>query len=117
MRVAQVLIGLVFLGFATVQLNDPDALKWVLAYVLVACNCAAAAAGRPSAVASLVLAAVLTTWATVIAMDDATALSGLSMDGLMHSEVAREIVGLVLGASWGAVTGIHALRRTWRAHG
>jgi hypothetical protein len=114
MRVAQFLAGLVFLGLATLQFGDPDALLWVMIYVLVAANCAAGAAGRTSTVASLVLAAGLITWAAILSMEVSGTLAELSPDGLLRSEVVQELGGLLLAALWCGTTGIIAIRGRWR---
>jgi len=113
MRVAQVLLAMLFLGFATLQFNDPDAIQWIIVYVLVAANCASGAAGKSSIVASLVLTVVLTTWAAVLSMGGSKALSELSYSGLADNEVAREIGGLVLAAAWCGLTAVHAARLGW----
>lgn len=114
MRVAQILLGLVFLGLATLQFDAPDAALWVLIYVLVAANCAAGAAGRTSTVASLVLAAALTTWAAVRSMEITGTLAELTPDGLLQSETIQELGGLLLAALWCGATGIVAIRGRWR---
>ena len=114
MRVAQILLGLGFLGLATLRFGEPDALHWVLMYVLVAANCAAGAAGRTSTVASLVLAAALTTWAAVLSMEVSGTLPELSPDGLLQSDVVQELGGLILAALWCGTTGIIAIRGRWR---
>ena len=113
MRVAQVLLAMLFLGFAGLQFNDPDATQWIIVYVLVAANCAWGAAGKSSTVASLVLTVVLTTWAAVLSMGDSNTLSDLSYSGLAGNEIAREIGGLALAAIWCGVTAVHAARRGW----
>ncbi len=38
-KVIQALLGLVFLSFALLQLNDPDPVRWFLIYFLVAALC------------------------------------------------------------------------------
>ena len=114
MRVAQVLMAMAFLGFATLQFNDPDAVMWIAAYAMVAAQCAAGAANRPSTAGSLLLTVTLTTWATVITINERSALGHLKADDLIHSEVAREIAGLALAAGWCALTAVHATRKRWR---
>ena len=67
---------------------------WIAAYVMVAAQCAAGAANRPSTAGSILLTVMLTTWATVITINERSALGHLKADDLIHSEVAREIAGI-----------------------
>ena len=113
MRVAQVLMAMVFVGFATLQFNDPDAVLWIGAYTMVAVQCAASAARRPSTAASILLTVILITWATVITINEGSSLSHLNVGELPSSEVAREIAGLGVAAGWCALTAAHAARKRW----
>ncbi len=114
MRVAQLLLCPVFLWFAFLQLNDPDAHLWVLAYGLVAATCAAGALRRQSAVACLLLTVVLLTWAAILSMDVSELLVKPEAPSLSDSEEARELTGLLLGAAWCAISGGHAARQRWK---
>ena len=113
MRVAQVLMAMVFVGFATLQFNDPDAMLWAGAYIMVAAQCAASAARRPSIAASILLTVMLITWATVITINEGNTLSHINVSELPSSEIARELAGLGLAAGWCALTAAHATRKRW----
>jgi|GEM_PF-4868866 len=114
MRVAQILWCPLFLWFAYLQLNDPDAVIWAVAYCALSLNCACAAFHKTSTAASLVLTAALVTWAAVIAMTDSNHFAAVEQGSLLDNEVVREVAGLTLGSLWSAITAIHAIRRPWK---
>ncbi len=114
MRVAQILWCPLFLWFAYLQLNDPDAVIWAVAYCAVSLNCACAAFNKTSTAASLVLTAALVTWAAVIAMTDSSHFSAVEQGSFLDNEVVREVAGLMLGSLWSAITAIHAIQRPWK---
>ncbi len=114
MRVAQLLVCPIFLWFAYLQFNDPDAARWILVYCLVAANCAAGALNRLSTVACLVLTVVLVAWAAVLSMDISDILLKPSVQVLTESEETRELGGLMLGALWCAISAGHAARKRWK---
>jgi len=114
MRVAQILLCPIFLWFAYLQINDPDAAIWAAAYCILSLNCACAAFNKTSTAASLVLTAALVTWAAIIAMDDSTEFSNFDKVSILDNEVVREVAGLMLGSLWSGITAIHAIRRPWK---
>jgi len=113
MRVAQLLICPVFLYFAYLQFNDPDAARWTLAYALVSLNCLAAFFGKSNVVTSAGLTLVLVTWATILSMSVSGQLLAPGVN-LVESEEARELGGLLVAAIWCAITAAHASRVRWR---
>lgn len=87
-----VAMGLAFLSFAAVQLNDPDPVQWIVIYTLVAAASFAAAARRLPYPPTFVLAAVLAgmLWFS----------SDLSRPFDLDDEVVREELGLALALGW-----------------
>jgi hypothetical protein len=115
MRVAQVLMGLIFGVLSTLQLGGPGARQWAIACLLVVAVCISGAAARSAAAPSLTLAAALTGWAALITIQSSPVLSSLSIEAIAQSTVGRQLAMLSLGAGWCTITAVHATRSRWRA--
>jgi hypothetical protein len=100
-----------FLFAASLQLNDPDPVRWVALYAAAAGLSAAELLGRTSARVAWLAAAVFLAGALVglpeLLHARAEAFSSFHMQSL-GDEVARESVGLLICASWSALL-------AWRA--
>ena len=100
MRYVHILLGLMMAGFAAVQYNDPDALLWIVIY-LVPAAWAFAAALRPAQVRSLAGERLL--WATVAIGVGATVFYWPEVPGFWLREAwwaqdaARESIGAMIG--------------------
>lgn len=100
MRYVNMLLGLVMVGFAAVQYNDPDALLWIVIY-LVPAGWAFAAAFRLAQVRSLAGERLL--WLTVAVGMGMTVYYWPTMPGFWRQEVwwmeetAREGMGVMIG--------------------
>ena len=94
-----------FLVSAALQLNDPDPMPWVLAYLSTAGLGLLAAAGRlPAKLAlgwSLALL-VFFAWTALTGRGEASMRWGPSW-GPLDTEVARELLGLGIAIAWAAV--------------
>jgi len=99
MRYVHILLGLTMVAFAAVQYNDPDALLWIVLY-LVPAAWAFAAALRPAQVRSATGERLL--WATVAAGVGAMVLYWPSVPGFWRKDVwwveetAREGMGVMI---------------------
>jgi hypothetical protein len=100
MRYVLMLLGLLMVAFAAVQYNDPDALLWIVLY-LVPAAWAFAAAFRPAQVRSLAGERLL--WASVAAGVGAMVFYWPTVPGFWHKDVwwveetAREGMGVMIG--------------------
>lgn len=100
MRYVLMVLGLLMAAFAAVQYNDPDALLWIVIYLIPAAW-AFAAAFRPARVGSPAGERLL--WATVAAAVGATVFYWPTVPGFWHQEVwwveetAREGMGVMIG--------------------
>jgi hypothetical protein len=100
MRYVHILLGLMMAAFAAVQYNDPDALLWIVIYLIPAAW-AFAAAWRPARVRSLAGERLL--WATVAIGVGATVFYWPTMpdfwvkDVWWVEETAREGMGVMIG--------------------
>jgi len=100
MRYVLMVLGLLMLAFAAVQYNDPDALLWVVIY-LVPAAWAFAAAFRPAWVRTLAGERLL--WATVAVGAGTMVFYWPAMPGFWRQEVwwveetAREGMGVMIG--------------------
>jgi zinc transporter ZupT len=100
MRYVHILLGLLMAAFAAVQYNDPDALLWIVIY-LIPCAWAFAAAFRPARVRSLAGERLL--WATLVVAAGAMvfywpqAPEFWRKDVWWHDEEAREGMGVMIG--------------------
>ncbi len=97
------LLALMFAGFAYLNLNDPDPIKWVLAYGAVAVLFAFAAFGRADRRIVGALAVSLFVWMCTMTsgMVDWFQQGMPSITGEMHVtephiEVVREFLGLLI---------------------
>jgi Transmembrane family 220, helix len=105
MKVLSIILGLMFLAFSFVQINDPDPLVWILIYGSMAVVCFMAAFRyyvRPlmivQAIAYLVYAATdipsITTW--LKSPDKAMLLDDFAKMHNVYIEESREFLGLVI---------------------
>lgn len=100
MRYVLMVLGLLMVAFAAVQYNDPDAMLWIVIYLIPAAW-AFAAAFRPARVRSRAGERLL--WATVAAAAGTTVLYWPAVPGFWHQEVwwveetAREGMGVMVG--------------------
>jgi hypothetical protein len=105
-RIACGAFALLFVFGAVVQWNDPDPLRWMVAYAAVASLSAAAAFGRtfvvPTAMLLVVLACWVAMWAPAFGDSSVDALQSFGMSSVQEEEV-REVWGLVLLTSWTGV--------------
>ena len=99
MRYLHILLGLVMVAFAAVQYNDPDALLWIVIY-LVPAAWAFAAAFRPAQVRSLAGERLL--WLSVAIGAGTTVFYWPTMPGFWRKDVwwveetAREGMGVMI---------------------
>ena len=99
MRYLNMLLGLVMVGFAAVQYNDPDALLWIVIYLIPAAWAFAAAFRLPQ-VRSVAGERLL--WLTVAVGVGATVYYWPTMPDFWHREVwrveetAREGMGVMI---------------------
>lgn len=102
MRYVLMLLGLLMVAFAAVQYNDPDALLWVLIY-LVPAAWAFAAAFRPATVRSLAGERLL--WASLAAGVGTMVIYWPTVPHFWRREVwwveetAREGMGVMVGVA------------------
>ena len=114
MRYVLMLLGLLMAAFAAVQYNDPDALLWIVIYLIPAAW-AFAAAFRPARVASRAGERLL--WATVAAGVGATVFYWPTVpnfwlkDVWWVEETSREGMGVMIGLAVLLVVLAVALRR------
>jgi len=99
MRYIHIVFGVLMLAFAGVQYNDPDALLWIVIY-LVPAAWAFAAAFRPAQVRSLAGERLL--WLSVAIGVGTTVFYWPTMPGFWHKDVwwveetAREGMGVMI---------------------
>lgn len=102
MRYVLMLLGLLMVAFAGVQYNDPDALLWIVIY-LVPAGWAFAAAWRPALVGSVAGERLL--WATVAVGAGTMVAYWPAVPGFWHRDVwwveetAREGMGVMVGCA------------------
>jgi hypothetical protein len=109
--IANVLAAMLFVFAAGLQYNDPDALVWVLGYVVATILCIGALSGRlpwrvPAIYAVFTALWGLVHWFTGTGMDVGMEM-GPKAYGL-DDEVVREVMGLWIVAAWMSVL-------AWRA--
>lgn len=111
MRIANIVMFLVFASWAVFQYNDPDALMWMVAYGLGALCCALFFFGRLSPTFGAVIAVAAALWALVLLyLVVASGETSFSMiPGDVVGERTREAIGLLILAGW---TGFLARRTT-----
>ena len=104
-KIIHLLLAAVFASFAYLNLNDPDPIKWVLAYGAVAVLFAFAAFGRADRRIIGALAVALFVWmcTLITGMVDWFQQGMPSITGSMqahepHIEVVREFLGLLIAA-------------------
>jgi len=116
LRMANVLMALLFALGAAVQYNDPDPLRWMAIYLAAAAVCVLAALDRapwqlPAALGGAALAWAATLVSRVVgtvAIGDLFAAWEMESAGV---EEGREMYGLLIIAAWMAVLAIVVHRR------
>lgn len=102
-RTLKLILAAIFTGFAAVNLNDPDPIAWVLAYLSVAALLALSAFGRADRRVSGWLAVALSVWMFTM-LPGMIDWFGAGMPSIVqemkatvpHIEVVREFLGLLL---------------------
>jgi hypothetical protein len=116
MRVAAGLLGAVFVLAAALQWNDPDPLRWILAYLVAAALSISAAAGRFLLIPNLLAGVGFGLWflalAPALPSAETAAFTSFEMRSKSHEE-PREAIGLALCAAWSAALA----GRAWRSRG
>lgn len=105
MRIVNLILAVMFLGFAFVQINDPDPLIWILIYGLLAASCVMAAFGYYLRKVLIGMAIVLSAYAIFyfpgvrewLQQDDKAMLFD-NIAKMEHSyiEESREFLGLMI---------------------
>lgn len=114
-RVFNATFMLAFLLSALVQYNDPDALPWIIVYLVAAAMCALQLTGRCPRWLPLALLAVSLAWSAALLpaiigqVSPGEVFDSISMRTRAVEE-AREIGGLALVAAWSAVLAFGARR-------
>lgn len=103
MRIIHIILALLFLLCTVLQFNDPDPLKWCVAYGLMTLLFVAAAMGRYYRPFTLVLTIVLGIWALTFVPDfiawlrmGMPTITGSMKAESPHVELVREFLGLVI---------------------
>lgn len=93
MKTAGYLLGCVYLGFAVVQLNDPDPWRWFAVYLVAGCICIASVHRLLPPIITVTVALIAIAWAggLIIIMTD--------LHDSQRAELLREIAGLGVVAS------------------
>lgn len=109
------LMVVLFLLSASVQLNDPDPMLWISAYVLAAAFSMAHAFGKLPASLTFAFALVAFIWALALVPTFWGKASLAEVFGRLDMkteavEVAREFGGLIIVAAWMLVLGIRRLK-------
>ncbi len=105
MKIAYWTLAVVFALFAIVQYNDPDPLRWVLLYGLVAVHFALAALGKMNRLAVWLTLAAAALWAATllpnfmnwIRMGEPSIVENMKAEE-PWIELTREFLGLVVAA-------------------
>ena len=117
LRVSSGFFALLFAFGAAVQWNDPDPLRWILAYGSVAVLCVGAAFGRLSLAPTAAVFAAgvvwLVLWSPAFPHSSLDAARSFGMSGAPEEEEVREAWGLALLVAWTAVL----LFQAWRSRG
>jgi hypothetical protein len=105
MKVVNLLLAIMFLGFAFLQLNDPDPIHWILIYGAMAVVCIMAAFGRYYKIPMIVLAVLYIGYSIVfipgvkewMAQEDRSALfDDVAKMEHLYIEESREFLGLMI---------------------
>jgi hypothetical protein len=118
MRYVLMLLGLLMVAFAAVQYNDPDALLWIILY-LVPAAWAFAAAFRPAVVRSLAGERLL--WASLTLGAGTLVLYWPAVPGFWRQDVwwveetAREGMGVMVGVAVLVVVLVTVMARSRRS--
>jgi hypothetical protein len=110
MRLASVAMGVLFLGFAALQINDPDPHIWITVYVLAALISFAAAAGKGTPAIPALVALGTLGWAApllpqVVSVTIPELFGSFTMKTASIEE-SREALGLLIVAGWTATLAI-----------
>jgi hypothetical protein len=115
LRVVSGAFALLFLFGAIVQWNDPDPLRWMIAYLAAAGVSGSAALGQlrplPTGIVLAGLVAWLVLWLPAFAHTSLDAMQHFGMSGSVEEEEVREAWGLLLLALWTGVLLALSLRR------
>jgi hypothetical protein len=115
MRIANILMGALFILAVAVQYNDPDPIQWMTIYGLAALSCFLALRGRLPWTVPAAIGVVALIWAATLAPGVMRAPSLEGFFGSMQMktpavEEAREMFGLMIVVLWMAVLAVRALR-------
>lgn len=110
LRIFNTLFLLAFLLSAAVQINDPDAMPWIIIYLAGSALCVFAYGDGRVRLPAILLLIVCLTWIGVLL----PSLGPVSLDEILSSvsmqtreaEEAREIGGLALVALWACVLAV-----------
>jgi hypothetical protein len=119
LRIANCLLGALFLLGAVVQYNDPDPIRWAAIYLAAAMACVLAAIGRRHWALPAAVGVVAAAWAATLAPSVVGNVVPGELVGAWEMkdarvEVGREMYGLLIIAAWMAVLAITDLRRRTR---
>jgi hypothetical protein len=105
MKVANLILAVMFLAFAFVQVNDPDPLLWILIYGAMAVVCVLAAFDYSSRIAMVILLVGFLAYSILLlpglrewlAQDDKSVLfDDIAKMQHLYIEEAREFLGLII---------------------
>ncbi len=118
-RIANGIMGVLFVFSAAVQVNDPDPVLWVAIYLLAAVICGLAMRGAAGVWLSGLVALVAVLWATRILPRVFGIVPFLDMFGAWEMrdigiEESREMYGLFIVAAWMTVLTVRTLVRRAR---
>lgn len=119
MKIANLLLGLLFIIFAALQYNDPDPLRWMAVYLLVAYVCIAAAFGKYHRSALWGILGLVTIW-MALCLPDFIAWVRMGSPNIAaemkattpYIENTREFLGLFI--CWVVVVWQVLQERKWR---
>jgi hypothetical protein len=105
MKIVNYIFAVIFLGFAAVQYNDPDALVWIAIYMAMAIVCLLATRRRYYKPLSIILALVYVLYATLLSPsvliwwqsgDRSQLFDEPAKMQFLYIEEAREFLGLMI---------------------
>ena len=105
MKIFNLILAVMFVGFASVQINDPDPLIWILIYGSLAVTCVLAAFKYYNKIALIALIVILGGYSTVywsgvaewMSTPDKSALfDNVAKMEHLYIEEAREFLGLMI---------------------
>src|SRR5687768_13414352 len=115
MRVANIVMAVIFLLAVAVQYNDPDPIQWMTLYGLAAVSCFLAVKGKLPWFVPAAIGVVALIWAATLVPG---VMRAPSLDGFFGSvqmktpavEEAREIFGLLIVVLWMTVLAVKSFR-------